>query len=88
MDFQLVAIDEGAAVPRDPRHFSGIAVMGGAMSVNDDLPWIAPLAELARNAVRNDIPLLSRVDHPVAVNPDPVLAELASERGWPVITIR
>src|SRR3954468_25056631 len=37
---------------------------------------------------RNDIPLLSRVDHPVAVNPDPVLAELARERGWRVMTIR
>lgn len=37
---------------------------------------------------RNDIPLLSRVDHPVAVNPDAVLAGVARERGWPVITIR
>jgi HAD superfamily hydrolase (TIGR01490 family) len=37
---------------------------------------------------RNDIPLLLRVDHPVAVNPDAALAELARERGWPVITIR
>jgi GMP synthase-like glutamine amidotransferase len=32
--------------------------MGGAMSVNDDLPWIAPVLELMREAVRKDLPLL------------------------------
>ncbi|MEP6996447.1 MAG: HAD-IB family hydrolase [Betaproteobacteria bacterium] len=37
---------------------------------------------------RNDIPLLSRVTHPVAVNPDPVLAEMARDRAWPVVEIR
>ncbi|WP_355661169.1 HAD family hydrolase [Halomonas salifodinae] len=31
----------------------------------------------------NDLPLLSRVDRPVAVNPDPVLAEVARAEGWP-----
>ncbi len=36
----------------------------------------------------NDIPLLSRVTHPVAVNPDPVLAALATKKRWPVIEIR
>jgi len=55
---QLVALDTGEAVPRDARAFSGIVFMGGPMSVNDDLPWIAPVLELARDAVRNDIPLL------------------------------
>jgi GMP synthase-like glutamine amidotransferase len=56
--WQLVALDEGAPVPRDPRHFSGLVFMGGAMSVNDDLPWIAPLLELMREALRSDLPLL------------------------------
>ena len=37
---------------------------------------------------RNDIPLLSKVTHPVAVNPDTVLAALAAEKCWPVIEIR
>jgi GMP synthase-like glutamine amidotransferase len=32
--------------------------MGGPMSVNDELPWIAPALELARDAVRKDVPLL------------------------------
>jgi GMP synthase-like glutamine amidotransferase len=32
--------------------------MGGPMSVNDPLPWIPPLLELIREAVREDIPVL------------------------------
>jgi HAD superfamily hydrolase (TIGR01490 family) len=36
---------------------------------------------------RNDIPLLSRVTHPVAVNPDATLAELAGAKRWPVLQI-
>jgi HAD superfamily hydrolase (TIGR01490 family) len=30
----------------------------------------------------NDLPLLERVTHPVAVDPDPKLAAIARERGW------
>jgi len=33
---------------------------------------------------RNDLPLLELVDHPVAVNPDPVLEAEAGRRGWPI----
>jgi len=58
MTWQLVALDEGAPVPRDPRTFSGLVFMGGPMSVNDDLPWIAPALELIREAVRKDVPVL------------------------------
>lgn len=36
----------------------------------------------------NDSPLLEVVDHPVAVNPDPVLQHIAKERGWPIINLR
>lgn len=36
----------------------------------------------------NDLPLLERVDHPVAVDPDPLLADIATARGWPVISLR
>jgi len=31
----------------------------------------------------NDLPLLERVSHPVATNPSPSLASIASARGWP-----
>ena len=36
----------------------------------------------------NDLPLLERVDCPVAVDPDPTLAEHALARGWPVLSLR
>ena len=36
----------------------------------------------------NDIPLLERVTHPVAVDPDDRLRELAVIRGWPVMSLR
>ncbi|MFP5340061.1 MAG: HAD-IB family hydrolase, partial [Gammaproteobacteria bacterium] len=37
---------------------------------------------------RNDLPLLQRVPHPVAVDPDPVLRDFATERGWQIISLR
>lgn len=37
---------------------------------------------------RNDLPLLERVTHPVAVDPDPTLEAVAHERRWPVISLR
>ena len=36
----------------------------------------------------NDIPLLELVDHPVAVDPDPTLRARATERGWPIISLK
>ena len=36
----------------------------------------------------NDLPLLDRVTHPVAVDPDPTLRAHAAERGWPIISLR
>jgi HAD superfamily hydrolase (TIGR01490 family) len=35
----------------------------------------------------NDLPLLDLVSHPVATNPTPALAELASARGWPLLKL-
>jgi phosphoserine phosphatase len=36
----------------------------------------------------NDLPLLRAVTHPVAVDPDPVLAKHAGEHGWPIVSWR
>ncbi len=36
----------------------------------------------------NDLPLLSKVNRPVAVDPDPTLREYAVNQGWPVISLR
>jgi phosphoserine phosphatase len=35
----------------------------------------------------NDMPLLSQVSHPVAVNADPVLSAHARHMGWRVMQI-
>jgi GMP synthase-like glutamine amidotransferase len=56
--WQLVKIDEGEMLPQSIASFSGVVLMGGPMSVNDDLPWIAPLLGLIREAHHKEIPLL------------------------------
>ncbi len=37
---------------------------------------------------QSDVPLMERVTHPVAVEPDDALAELARSRSWPIISLR
>lgn len=56
--WRLFATSEGEPVPGDPRTFSGIAMMGGPMSVNDPLPWIEPTLALIRAAVAGEVPVL------------------------------
>lgn len=56
--WQLMKIDEGEAVPASILAYSGMVLMGGPMSVNDDLPWIPPLLGLIQQAVDADIPVL------------------------------
>ena len=56
--WQLIRIDAGDAVPSDIIAFSGLAFMGGPMSVNDELPWIAPVLALIRAAQVADMPVL------------------------------
>ncbi|MBI2294579.1 MAG: type 1 glutamine amidotransferase [Betaproteobacteria bacterium] len=53
-----IKIDAGEQVPEIPRAFSGLVFMGGPMSVNDDLPWIAPVLRLIRASVDADVPVL------------------------------
>ena len=36
---------------------------------------------------RNDLPLLEQVDHPIAVDPDPVLRRHAETHGWKVMNL-
>jgi GMP synthase-like glutamine amidotransferase len=54
----LVKVDEGEAIPASPDGYSGLCFMGGPMSVNDDLPWIAPVCALIRQAVEHDVPVI------------------------------
>ncbi len=56
--WRLIAIDEGEPVPPSATAFSGLAFMGGPMSVNDDLPWIEPGLALIRDALAHDTPMI------------------------------
>jgi GMP synthase-like glutamine amidotransferase len=56
--WQLVAIDAGDPVPKSAARTSGLVLMGGPMSANDDLPWIGHVLELICDAVRRDAPVL------------------------------
>jgi len=55
--------------------------------------WLDQRAERAERITfysdsHNDLPLLERVEHPVAVDPDSSLRAHAAAHAWPVITLR
>jgi GMP synthase-like glutamine amidotransferase len=56
--WHLIAVDQGDPVPADPQQFGGLVFMGGPMSVNDELPWIAPVLQLIREGIARDVPVL------------------------------
>lgn len=58
IDWHVVKIDAGEAVPADASGMSGLALMGGPMSVNDDLPWIEPMLGLVRAAAAGGVPVI------------------------------
>jgi GMP synthase-like glutamine amidotransferase len=45
-------------VPANVNEFAGIGMMGGPMSVNDTLPWVAPMEALLRGAVDRGVPVI------------------------------
>jgi len=56
--YRIVAIDAGEPVPAEASAFAGLCFMGGPMSVNDELPWIAPALALIRDAVARGVPVI------------------------------
>ena len=56
--WQVIKVDRGEPVPANPGEYSGLAFMGGPMSVNDDLPWIVPVLRLIRAAAEAGVPVL------------------------------
>jgi GMP synthase-like glutamine amidotransferase len=56
--WRIVRVDAGETVPEDPHAFSGLAFMGGPMSVNDPLPWIGSVQRLIRAAVDASVPVI------------------------------
>ena len=56
--YRVIKLDAGEPVPTDATGYAGLVFMGGPMSVNDPLPWIAPVLSLIRDAVARDVPVL------------------------------
>lgn len=86
-----VRIDKHEPVPPSMRDYSGLVLMGGPMSVNDDLPWIPQVISLVRDAVASDKPVLGHclggqlmtkaLGGVVGVNP-------VKEIGWGEVHVR
>lgn len=58
LPWKMLCIDANDPVPTSPEAYSGLVFMGGPMSVNDDLPWIASTLALIRAAAAAGIPVL------------------------------
>jgi GMP synthase-like glutamine amidotransferase len=58
IEWKLVALDEGDAVPASSAGYAGLGFMGGPMSANDELPWTQPVLALMRDAVERGIPVI------------------------------
>lgn len=56
--FELLRIDAFEPVNMSLDHVAGLIFMGGSMSVNDPLEWIAQEVALIQNAVQQNIPVL------------------------------
>lgn len=56
--YELVAIYEGMSVPDRVDDVSGLAFLGGTMSVNDPLPWIDDELRLIRRSAERRLPVL------------------------------
>ncbi len=57
---ETVRLYEGDPVPADLSRFSGLLVMGGPMSVNDeaDYPWLKAENRILKEALALDVPTL------------------------------
>jgi HAD superfamily hydrolase (TIGR01490 family) len=53
-----------------------------------NLTWMSFLESWFYSDSLNDLPLLNRVTHPVAVDPDATLKAHAEENGWPIISLK
>jgi GMP synthase-like glutamine amidotransferase len=82
---ELCRVEAGDAVPRSAAGLDAIAMLGGPMSVNDPLPWLADAQALLRDAVARGVPvaghclggqlLAKALGAAVTANPQP-------EIGW------
>lgn len=55
---ELCSVESGEVVPESAEPYDAIAMLGGSMSVNDDLPWLSRAEALLRDAVARQVPVL------------------------------
>ena len=89
-----IGIEEVLGIELDVAHgvYSGKTV--GVLTYREGkitrlMQWLEQEGESLEGAYfysdsRNDLPLLSKVDYPQVVNPDPVLRAHAEQAGWPI----
>jgi len=53
-----------------------------------NLTWLSFLESWFYSDSLNDMPLLNKVTHPVAVDPDTTLKDYAEKNNWPIISLR
>lgn len=90
LPWKLLSIDSGEQVPSDPGSFSGLAFMGGPMSVNDPLPWVEQECALIRAAAAQDIPVLGHClggQMMAKALGGTVTPNLVKEIGWGAVTV-
>ncbi|MDY7117755.1 HAD family hydrolase [Halomonas sp. SSL-5] len=83
---QVIAVEPALAAGRFTGATTGVLSYRGGKVTRLEA-WLAERNASASHLSfysdsQNDLPLLNRVDRPVVVNPDPVLAEVARVEGW------
>jgi GMP synthase-like glutamine amidotransferase len=54
----VVNVHQGDPVPRSAAPYAGLCSLGGNMSVNDPLPWVAEEVALMRDALERGVPII------------------------------
>ena len=98
LDFRVIRADLGELAGLDAERPRAVAIMGGPMSVNDDLPWLRDELALLRRFIERRIPLighclggqlLARARATVRHQPytemgwQPMQRKAATVHGWP-----
>ena len=91
---ERIGIDEVLGIELEVKHGAYTGHTVGTLTYREGkitrlLQWLDEQQENLEGASfysdsRNDLPLLLKVDHPHAVNPDAVLREHAENAGWPI----
>ena len=88
--WKMICIDKGEPIPKDISFYSGLVMMGGPMSVNDDLPWIAEEVILIQQAISKKVPVLGHCLGGQLISKAmgaTVQANPVKEMGWADVTV-